>query len=151
MGRTAVACMLAALALAACGERAGLPRACIEAQAQDVVQALAAAPGRVTLRDGTPLSRCVEHAIDDAELLALGATLTTAADELARRMRDGDGSAAERAALQLGFLAGATARGSARTAGFQSDLADRMANSAGLGGAHRAALLRGRAAGRSRG
>lgn len=152
MGRTTVGCLLAALALAACGERAALPRACMEAQAQDVVQALTAAPGRVTLPDGTPLSRCVEHAIDDAELLALGATLTGAADELARRMRAGDGSAAQRAAVQLGFLIGATTRGSARTAGFQSDLADRMADSAGLdGGPHRAALLRGRAAGRSRG
>jgi hypothetical protein len=184
VGRTGVACVLAVLALGACGERAPLPRACIEAQPEDVVQALAAAPGAVALDDGTRLSQCVAHAIDDAELQALGGTLTAAADRLAARMRaggadagavadadadtsgsdggragaggddDGTGAqrAAEQAALQLGFLIGATTRGSARTAGFQGDLVDRIANAAGLdGGPHRAALLRGREAGRRRG
>lgn len=159
MGRSGVGCALTILALAACGERAPLPQACSEAGPDDVMQALAAAPGDVALADGTPLSRCVEHAIDDERLQALGATLTTAADRLARRMHDGGEAAGasarrdgERAALELGFLAGAVARGSARTAGFQSDLADRIAGTATFGnGARRAALLRGRAAGRARG
>ncbi len=160
MGRTGVACVLAVLALGACGGRAPLPRACIEAQPEDVLQALTDAPGPVALDDGTRLSQCVAHAIDDAQLQALGAKLTTVADRLAVRMHDGgpDGDAdarrdAEQAALQLGFLAGAIARGSARTAGFQGDLADRIAGTATIDGgdARRSALLRGRAAGRRRG
>jgi len=159
VGRFGVACLLAALALGACGKRAAMPRACIEAQSEDVLQALGRAPGVVALGDGTRLSDCVAYAIDDARLQALGATLTTAADRLAARMHDGgpDGDAdarlaAERAALQLGFLAGAVTRGAARTAGFQGDLADRIAGTATIdGGARRAALLRGREAGRSGG
>ncbi len=148
MGQSGLACLLAILALVACGERAPLPRACIEAQSQDVLQALAAAPDRVALADGTPLSECVSRAIDDEQLQTLGATLTTAADRLATRMREGDAAAA----VQLGFLIGAVTRGSNRTAGFQGDLVNRIANAAGLdGGPHREALLRGRAAGRRRG
>jgi hypothetical protein len=146
VGRSGVACVLALLALGACGERAPLPQACIEAQPADVLQALApAADGdRVVLHDGTPLSRCVARAVDDGRLQALGATLTAAADRLAGRM-----DTSSDAAFQLGFLIGATARGSDSTAGFQGDLADRIANAAGLdGGPHRAALLRGRDAGR---
>lgn len=140
--------MLAVLALGACGERAPLAQACIEAQPQDVLQALTDAPGTVALADGTPISRCVEHAIEDAQLQALGTKLTGTADVLAALMHDGDRDAA----LQLGFLIGAVTRGSARTAGFQSDLVDRIANAAGLGrGPHREALLEGRAAGRRRG
>jgi hypothetical protein len=146
VGRTGVACLLLVLALGACGERAPSPQACIEAQPADVLQALEHAPdgADVALGDGTPLSRCVARTLDDSSLQALGATLTAAADRLARRMHaSGD------VAFQLGFLIGATERGSASTAGFQGDLADRIANSAGLGGGpHRAELLRGRAAGR---
>lgn len=151
MGRTGVVCVLAVLTLGACGERAAMPQACIEARPADVLRALAHAPDVVALEDGTPLSRCVARAIDDAQLQALGATLTTAADRLARRMASDDAPGHD-AALQLGFLIGATMRGNAQTAGFQGDLADRVAGAAGLdGGPHRAELLRGRAAGRERG
>lgn len=145
MGRTGVACLLALVALGACGGREPLPQACIEAQPEDVLQALRHAPDHVALADGTTLSGCVARAIDDARLQALGATLTAAADALARRMRDSDA-----AAFQLGFLIGATARGSDSTAGMQGDLADRIAGAAGIdGGPRRAALMRGRAAGRA--
>lgn len=148
MGRCGVACVLAMLAFGACSERAPLPQACIDAGPQDVMRALAAAPGRVALEDGTLLSRCVARAIDDAQLQALGATLTTTADRLARRMHAGEAGAA----VQLGFLIGAAARGAAQTAGFQGELADRITGTAGIGGgAERDALLRGRAAGRRHG
>ena len=146
MEQTGVACVLVLLVLSACGERAVSPQACIEAQPADVLQALERAPegGHVALHDGTLLSRCVARTLDDGRLQALGTTLTAAADRLARRM-----DASEDAAFELGFLIGATARGSASTAGFQGDLADRITGAAGLdGGPHRAALLRGRAAGR---
>jgi len=143
---TGVACLLLILALGACGERTPSPQACIQAQPADVLQALKGAPDGavVALHDGTLLSRCVARTLDDSSLRALGATLTTAADRLARRMH-----ASDAAAFQLGFLIGATERGSASTAGFQGDLADRITGAAGLdGGPHRAVLLRGRAAGR---
>jgi hypothetical protein len=144
VGRSGVVCVLALLAIGGCGERTPPPRACIEAQPGDVLQALAHAPGAVALADGTPLSQCVRRTIDDSRLQALGATLTAAADQLARRMRTSDA-----AAFQLGFLIGATARGARATAGLQEELAHRIAGAAGLdGGPRRAALLRGRAAGR---
>lgn len=149
MGRTAVACVLALLAcaLGACGGRTPPAQACIEAHPADVLQALRGAPGRVVLADGTPLSQCVRHTVDESRLQALGATLTRAADELAWRMR-----ASDAAALQLGFLIGAVERGADQAAGLQGDLANRVAGAAGPdGGPRRALLLRGRAAGHGHG
>ena len=147
VGRTGVVCALALLALGGCGGRTPPPRACIQAQPADVLQALRSAPGRVALTDGTPLSQCVRRTIDDTRLQTLGATLTQAADRLARRMRGSDA-----AALQLGFLIGATARGADQAAGLQGELANRIAGAAGLaGGPRRALLLQGRAAGRGHG
>jgi hypothetical protein len=53
------------------------------------------------------------------------------------------------AAYRLGFLIGAAARGADQAAGLQEELANRVAGAAGQdGGPRRAALLRGRAAGR---
>ena len=147
MGRFGVACALVLLALGGCGGREPLRQACIEAQPQDVLQALADAPGAVALADGTPLSQCVRRATDDQRLQALGATLTAAAERLARRM-----AASDAAALQLGYLIGATARGSDQAAGFQGDLANRIAGTVPPdGGPRRATLLRGRAAGQRHG
>lgn len=147
MGRTGVACALALLALAGCGARTPPSQACIQAQPADVLQALGAAPGPVALADGTALSQCVRRTVDDSRLQALGAALTGAADVLARRMRT-----SEAAAFQLGFLIGATDRGATQAAGFQDDLANRIAGAAPPdGGPNRSALLRGRAAGRRHG
>ncbi len=143
MGRSGVVCVLALLALGGCGGRTPPSQACIQAQSADVVRALARAPQRVALADGTLLSQCVRSTVDDVRLQTLGATLTAAADELAQRMR-----ASDAAAFQLGFLIGATARGARQAAGLQEELAHRVAGSAGLdGGPRRATLLRGRAAG----
>lgn len=143
MGRFGVVALLALLALGGCGGRPPAPRACIEAQAADVLQALDRAPGHVALADGTRLSQCVRLTIDDVRLQALGATLVAAADRLAVRMRTSEADA-----YRLGFLIGATARGADQAAGLQGELANRIAGSAGPdGGPHRAALLRGRAAG----
>jgi hypothetical protein len=149
VGRTGVCCVLALLAcaLGACGSRTPPAQACIEAQPADVMQALARAPGHVALADGTPLSQCVRRTIDDSRLQTLGATLTRVADELARQMRSSDA-----AALQLGFLIGAVARGAAQAAGLQGELANRIAGAASPdGGPRRALLMRGRAAGRRHG
>ncbi len=147
MGRSGLVCVLLLLAFGACGGRTPIPQACMEAQARDVLRALARAPREVALADGTRLSQCVRRTIDDSRLQALGATLTATADRLAQRMR-----ASDAAAFQLGFLIGATRRGAEQAAGLQEELANRIAGTAGLdGGPRRAALLRGRAAGRSRG
>jgi hypothetical protein len=147
VGRFGVASALAMLALGACGGRAVLPQACIEAQPRDVLAALARAPDAVVLADGTPLSQCVRRAVDDARLQALGATLTTTAGRLAGHMPE-----SEAAAYRLGFLIGASERGARQAAGLQEELANRIAGAAGAdGGPRRAALLRGRAAGRRRG
>jgi len=145
VGRTGVVCVLALLAFGGCGERTPPTQACIEAQSADVLQALTRAPQRVALADGTPLSQCVRRTIDDSRLQALGATLIAAADELARQMRTSDA-----AAFQLGFLIGAVDRGTAQAAGLQDELANRIAGTAaGVdAGPQRAAMLRGRAAGR---
>jgi hypothetical protein len=142
--RTGVVCVLALLAFGGCGGRTPPAQACMEAQPADILQALTHAPRDVALADDTSLSQCVRRTIDDSRLQALGATLTTAADELGRRMRSSDA-----AAFQLGFLIGAVDRGASQAAGLQEELANRIAGAAaGLdGGPRRAALLRGRAAG----
>jgi hypothetical protein len=145
VGRIGVVCVLALLAFGGCGSRTPPAQACIEAQQTDVLQALTHAPRNVTLADGTLLSQCVRRTIDDSRLQALGATLTTTADELARQMRTSDA-----AALQLGFLIGAVDRGATQAAGLQEELANRVAGAAAGfdAGPRHALLLRGRAAGR---
>jgi len=147
VGKTGVACVLALLAVAGCGGHTPPSEACIQAQPADVLQALRNAPGHVALVDGTLLSQCVRRTIDDVRLQTLGATLTSAADTLAQRMRRSNA-----AAYQLGFLIGATGRGAAQAAGLQGELANRIAGAAPPdGGPRRALLLRGRAAGRRSG
>jgi hypothetical protein len=147
MGWSIVACVLLALALGACGAATPLPRACLDARTADVLRALQHAPRDVALQDGTRLSTCVERATGDVELQEVGATLTDAADRLARRLH-----ASAAASVQLGFLIGAAERGAAHTPGVQTELAARIAGAAGLdGGPRRAALLHGRRAGRRRG
>jgi hypothetical protein len=116
----AAAAALAAIVAAGCGggEPASPSPACTESPEQ-IVRALASAPGHVRLADGTPLSECVERAFDDGELQDLGASLTPAADELADR-------ATPDAALQLGYLIGAVHRGAARTNGVHAELVRRL-------------------------
>jgi hypothetical protein len=149
MARLAVA--LLCCGLAACGQRdPPLDASCTESP-DVIVRALRTVPGRVTLASGTPLSQCVERAASDAELQTVGVVLTGAADRLARRARTGN----TRAALQLGFLAGAVRRGAAHTAGIHAELERRVSRSAAFldeaGPAVQRALLRGISAGQARG
>jgi hypothetical protein len=146
-----IAAALLCLGLAACGqEDAPLDAMCTESP-EIVVRALRAVPGRVTLASGTPLSQCVARAETDAELQTVGVVLTDAAERLARRAEHGD----ERAALQLGYLAGAVRRGAARTAGIHAELERRVARAGAFldaaGPRVERALLRGIAAGEARG
>jgi hypothetical protein len=103
--------------------------ACIES-VQAVEAALAKAPAAVRLRDGTRLSQCVSHAMDDASLQNVGATFVTVAGDLetrARTQRD--------AALQLGYLVGAVRRGAATTNGVGLELVHRIEAAGAIAGA----------------
>jgi hypothetical protein len=146
MGPLVLICVLASLALAACGGHAPLPRGCLAAGADDVLTALRDAPRGVVLHDGTRISTCVALAREDADLQTVGAALTEAADRLGGRLARSDA-----AAFQLGYLIGAAERGAAHTGGVGSELTTRMRAAAALDGvpaSRRSALLRGRAAGR---
>jgi hypothetical protein len=136
--------LIAALALSACGAKeAPLDEACLES-AQAIERALQRAPGPVTLRTGTPLSRCVSQARSDAALQNEGAVLTRAADDLA----DGAKAGEPQAAVRLGYLIGAARRGAARTAGIHAELQRRLEQAgAYVEGPGAAALGRGLRAG----
>ncbi len=113
---------IAALALAGCGSSKpeAMPASCLGDRAA-LETALAGAPARVVLADGTRLSRCVSTAGAEGDLQALGMTLTRVADGLrARAGADAD------AALQLGYLVGAVRRGAAATPGIAAQLARRV-------------------------
>lgn len=119
MGALAVIGLALAVLVAGCGSGPEpLPPAC-SAEPTQVTAALAGAPGRVALADGTLLSECVARAGDDAELQMVGFALTPAADRLAAR-RD------EQSALRLGFLVGAVRRGAAGSNGVSLELARRL-------------------------
>jgi hypothetical protein len=110
-----------------------------------IATALSAAPKPVALRDGTRLSTCVERAREDADLQNLGALYTRVADDLRPQVE-----ARDHAAMQLGYLVGATRRGANRTNGIHLELVRRLEQTAGLDGgpAHRRlAFRRGLAAG----
>jgi hypothetical protein len=146
MGRIALLCAVAALVGCGCSGRAALPTACSSMTTDDIMRALRAAPARVALADGTPLSRCVSRAVGDVDLQNLGTLMTDAADRLVRQLPGSD-----TAAVQLGYLIGAAERGAGETPGVQTELASRLAEAPGFDGgppARRGALARGREAGR---
>lgn len=139
------------LALTGCGtDDPTLSPACIDDPAA-VQVALSGAPGHVALRDGTTLSRCISAATDEADLQNVGSVFFTVAEKLSESARGGNPVAA----LQLGYLIGATHRGASKTNGVLAELERRVA----LVGSRlaerfpkeRAAVDRGRAAGEAGG
>ena len=144
-----VAAAAAALAAAGCGQdNRPLPGACISS-AQAIVTALDRAPARVGLSDGTRLSTCIERARSPADVQNVGALYTQVADGLATRV-----PASDRAAVQLGYLVGASRRGARHTSGIHDELVRRLEQAVGVGGApaaRRAAYRRGLVAGERRG
>jgi hypothetical protein len=145
--RTPAAALLVAalLTLAACSsEQPPLPRDCLASQ-EPIANALRSAPGPVRLAGGTRLSTCVERSDDDSELQDVGASYTGVASRLADRV-----PRSQAAALQLGYLVGATRRGARHTSGLAAELVRRLGQAVGVGGpppARRAAYARGLAAG----
>ena len=120
---------------AGCSSTPSPPSPACSESAQAVEAALAGAPGIVRLGDGTRLSECVSHAIEQGPLEDVGATFVVAADDLAAR------AARDRvAALRLGYLVGATRRGAARTNGAALELAHRIERAGALSGAPAASL-----------
>jgi hypothetical protein len=121
MGRLVVAMGCAALAAAGCGQSAApLPPDCTQS-VEAIVSALAAAPGAVALHDGTTLSRCVANGQDDADMQNVGLMFHRAAERLRARALH-----SPTAAVQLGYLVGATRRGASRTNGVMAELVRRV-------------------------
>jgi hypothetical protein len=139
------AALAVALALAGCtSKQPPLPRDCLSA-ASMVADALRRAPAPVTLAGGTRLSTCVARSDDSSELQDVGSSYTGAATTLSERVARSDA-----AALQLGYLVGATRRGVARTSGLAAELVRRLDQQVGVDGppaARRAAYARGLSAG----
>jgi hypothetical protein len=126
--RPLIAAVLAAFALAAlaagCGRSQSdeTPAACLDG-ASAYASALAAAPGAVTLADGTPISDCLAENQDGGDLAGVGEAMVETATRLnaaARAEPGGD------AAVELGYLLGAAQRGADRTEGIHSDLVRRL-------------------------
>ena len=139
-----------AAALTGCGngEPARVADACLDPPAR-IVTALAAAPDRVELEGGTTLSDCVRLATDAGDLQNVGAIFSSAGSALRH-----EADRKESAAVQLGYLVGAVEKGARNTGGFQDELVFRMrsfADDRGLPAPRRAALERGRRAGRAAG
>ncbi len=116
----AALCAVALLAGCGASKPPPLPAACLQ-PVDEIARALARAPASVRLSDGSPLSRCVSRARADADLPAVGVSLTQIADGLSARA-GGDAAAA----LQLGYLVGAVRRGAADTPGIAAQLARRL-------------------------
>ncbi|MBS1861068.1 MAG: hypothetical protein JSS68_05085 [Actinobacteria bacterium] len=145
-------------ALAGCGggakkeERA--PAACRKGGTA-ILEALRSAPGEVILAGEAPLSSCLIVGAEEGELADLGEGALAAATKLNARARAEGGG---RAAVELGYLIGAIARGSADTEGIHAELLRRLTVAARfapdgelLSPAFRAAYETGFAAGRSHG
>ncbi|MEA2302859.1 MAG: hypothetical protein QOH43_139 [Solirubrobacteraceae bacterium] len=117
----AVGCVAAAWSSAGCGPGATpLADGCTEGG--PIKLALTQAPRSARLPDGTPLSRCIADGQDEAELQNVGLAYTSVADALRTRAEAGE----QAAALQLGFLIGATRRGAKRTDGVMAELQRRI-------------------------
>ena len=148
--RIAIAVLAALVGATGCSrsEPPALPRACLQGQ-QAVAGALRSAPGAVALADGTRLSACVEHANSGSELQEVGLSYVAAASTLAEAVPRSDA-----AAMQLGYLVGATRRGAIETNGTGFELLRRVELAMGIEGpppTRRASYARGLAAGRRSG
>ena|SRR5947209_18207692 len=135
---------LAAAALAGCSSGSDpFPPACGD-PASSFEQALTAAPHPVRV-EGTAISSCFARRDQQADIETLGGSLTTAAEDLAAKVRMDPRSAA---ATQLGYLIAAAERGGSRTDGIHSELLRRLQLELDGLDTHTPQYAAGRAAGR---
>jgi hypothetical protein len=113
-------CLLAVLG---CGNQDdSTPLACLE-EAAAYEKALKAAPGEVLLQGKTPISDCLAANQKAGDLSQVGEAMVAAATTLNGQAREEDGGDA---AVQLGYLIGAAARGAETSEGIHSDLVRRL-------------------------
>ena len=127
--RFAAAPLLACLALAAfgCGSQGdSTPVACLEG-APAYEKALRGAPGEVQLQGETPISDCLASNQQAGDLAQVGEAMVETATSLSAKAREEDGGDA---AVQLGYLLGAAARGAESSEGIHADLVRRLTVSA---------------------
>jgi hypothetical protein len=107
---TAIALLGASLVLATagCGAKKNdlAPAACLVTN-QGYLRALESAPGPVRLAGTTPISECLVPEQDGGQLASIGQPMIRAATRLNAEARAGSAVAA----VQLGYLAGAVAKG----------------------------------------
>ena len=98
----------AILAIAGCGSKKNdlAPAACLVGN-NGYLRALEQAPGEVRLGGTTPISDCLVPAQDGGQLANVGGPMVIAATKLNAEARRGSAPAA----LQLGYLSGAVAKG----------------------------------------
>lgn len=120
----AASAFLVALALViGCGSADdSTPVACLEG-AEAYERALGAAPEEVLLGGETLISECLTRNQSSGDITQVGEAMIETATRLNAEGRvDGDGNAA----VQLGYLLGATARGAEEGEGIHSDLVRRL-------------------------
>jgi hypothetical protein len=111
--------------LAGCGgsgKEEHAPVACGEGPAV-FLDALRGAPGEVILAGEAPISDCLVAGAEEGELADFGETALATATKLNAAARAEPGGAA---AVELGYLLGAVARGSAETEGVHAELLRRL-------------------------
>jgi hypothetical protein len=121
--RVVVAGVATALAASACGAQPTPISPGCTGERGPVMKALERAPSAVRLVDGTRLSRCISDGTDDAELQDVGITFHGVAEDLRVRARE---HTDESAAVQLGYLVGATRLGARHTNGVMAELQRRI-------------------------
>jgi hypothetical protein len=112
-----------AVTLAACGSNGdATPVACLDGPGA-YLGALNDAPGEVRLRGEVPISDCLAENQQGGDLATVGGSMVEAATTLNAEARGERGS---EAALELGYLLGAAARGAEKTGGIHADLLRRL-------------------------
>lgn len=112
--------LAALLALSSCGTSdEETPGACLT-EGASYRQALTAAPGEVTLEDGTRISDCLVPEQEGGELARVGEAIVDAGTDLNARARQ---NPTGQSAIELGYLVGAVERGSK---GIHADLVRRL-------------------------
>lgn len=131
---SALAALVLALALAACGsdrdEGGDTPLACTT-DPRDYLDALATAPENVALDGDIAISDCIVPDQSPGDLSDVGEALLQATSELNAQARKDPGG---EASVQLGYLIGSVEEGASGTGGAHADLVLRLNSAARFAG-----------------